>query len=99
MCLPPPLQFYSFANKSFFFDGLQYLWEGFKEVAGAFDGVVEDDDGAGLKVGDYVAGAGVAVDVAVVVPADDVPHYMMVSFVQHPCLVGTNAGIWGAEEV
>ena len=94
-----PLQFYSFANKSFFFDGLQHLGEGFKEVAGAFDGVVEDDDGAGLKVGDYVAGAGVAVDVAVVVPADDVPHYVVVSFVKDPCLVGTYAGIWGAEEV
>lgn len=100
LCVPAaPLQFYSLANKSFFFDGLQHLWEGFKEVAGAFDGVVEDDYGAGLKVGDYVAGAGVAVDVAVVVPADDVPHYVMVSFVQYPCLVGTNAGIWGAEEV
>lgn len=93
------LQFYSLAHKPFFFDGLQYLGEGFKEVAGAFDGVVEDDYGAGLKVGDYVAGAGVAVDVAVVVPADDVPHYVVVSFIQDPCLVGTYAGIWGAEEV
>ena len=100
VCLPAALlQFYSFANKSFFFDGLQHLGEGFKEVAGAFDGVVEDDYGAGLKVGDYVAGAGVAVDVAVVVPADYVPHYVMVSFVQYPCLVGAYAGIWGAEEV
>ena len=94
-----PLQFYSLANKSFFFDGLQYLGEGFKEVAGAFDGVVEYDYGTGFKVRDYVAGAGVAVDVAVIVPADDVPHYVMVSFVQDPCLVGTYAGIWGAEEV
>lgn len=100
VCLPAaPLQFYSLANKSFFFDGLQYLGEGFKEVAGAFDGVVEYDYGTGFKVRDYVAGAGVAVDVAVVVPAYDIPHYVVVSFIQDPCLIGTNAGIWGAEEV
>ena len=38
VCLPAaPLQFYSFAHKPFFFDGLQYLRKGFKEVAGAFD--------------------------------------------------------------
>lgn len=93
------LQFYSLANKPLFFDGLQYLWKGFKEVAGAFDGIMEHDYCTRLKVRDYVAGAGVAVDVAVIIAADDVPHYMVVSFIQYPCLVWTYAGVWGAEKV
>ena len=61
------------------------------------------DDGepqgtAGIPILEVIKKSGI-VDVAVVVPADYVPHYVMVPFVQDPCLVGTYAGIWGAEEV
>ena len=60
---------------------------------------MEDYDGSGFQVGDYVAGAGVTADVAVVVAADDVPHYGVVAFVEHSGLVGTDLGVRGAEEV
>ena len=93
------LQFYAFADKPFFFDGLKYLRQGFKEVGSAFDGIVEYDYGAGFNVRYYVAGTGFAADVAVVVSADDVPHYCVVSFMKYPCLVGANSCIRRAEKV
>ncbi len=98
-CVMKLLEFYPFAYKSLFFNGLQNLREGFKEVAGAFDGIMEHDYCTRLKVWDYIAGASVAVDVAVIIAADDVPHNVVVPFIKHPCLVGSNAGIWGAEQV
>ena len=93
------LQFDAFADKPFFFDGLKYLREGYKKVGGTFDGIVENDNGTRLNVWDYVAGAGLAADVAVVVPADDVPHDCVVPFMQHTGLVGANAGIRWTEQI
>ena len=60
---------------------------------------MEDDYGSGFKVGDYIAGAGFAADVAVVITADDVPHNGVVSFMKDPCLVGANLSVRGTEEV
>ena len=98
-CGAEVLQFDAFADKSFFFDGLKYLRKGYKKVGGAFDGIVEYYYGTRLNIRDYVAGAGFAADVAVVVATDDVPHYCVVSFMKYPCLVRANSCIRWAEKV
>ena len=93
------LQFYAFADKPFFFDGLKYLRQGFKEVGSAFDGIVENDDCSGFKVWNNVACAGVTAKGVVVVPAYYVPHYDFIALAEHSGLAGANAGIRWTEEV
>lgn len=60
---------------------------------------MEYNYGTRLYVWKDIAGACLSADIAVVVTADDVPHYCVVSFIQHPCLVGAYLGIWGTEQV
>ena len=60
---------------------------------------MEYNYGTRFNIRDYIAGACLSADVAVIVAADDVPHYCVVSFMQDPCLVGTYPGIRRAEQV
>lgn len=60
---------------------------------------MEYNYGTRFNIRDYITGAGLSADVAVIVAADDVPHYCVVPFVQYPCLVGTYAGIRWAEQI
>lgn len=54
---------------------------------------------SGFQVGDNVASTGITVKGVVVVPADYIPHYYLVAFTQNSGLAGTNAGVWGTEEI
>ena len=60
---------------------------------------MENYDCSRLYVWDNIAGAGVSAYVAVVVAADYVPHYVIIPFIEHPCLVWAYTGIWRAEKV
>ena len=93
------LQLNAFAYKSFGLNGFQNLGQGFKEILGAFDGIVENDDCSGFKVRDNVACAGVTAQGVVVVPAYYVPHYDFIALAKHSGLVGANAGVWRTEQV
>ena len=60
---------------------------------------MEYDDGSRLNVWNYIAGTCIAADIAVVITADYVPHYCVVSFMKYPCLIGTYTGIRRTEQI
>ena len=68
------LQLNAFAYQAFGLDGLQYLRQGFKKIAGAFYGIVENYDCSRFKVWYNIAGTGFTAERLIVVTADDIPH-------------------------